>query len=450
MSVEVIVKDPTDHPSCPHGPTLLLSRHVKGEKRNFFACAACRERKDCNFFLWEDEKHTYKKNIWKEEQRKYSSGVNHRKKFVVLNEIRSLPRQQRMFCCSCDKLLKSSEKHKHKGHDILENITDNQLEHPSEILPALEQNKKEAQYLFSNGSVAAIFNIFKNLEVRNVICIGTPRIHEHIQSNCQDMSSILLDFDKRFHNFFGPLQFCWYNLFNHHFFLPDAKMVFDDYLKSCSNLAIIMDPPFGARIEPISLTLETITNSLKKYHGTKNNLSVFLVLPYFMEPQVLNWLPDMRMSDYKVEYDNHVKFQSGPKGRKHGSPVRIFTNVNLGLVKLPKDGYRYCESCNKWVAIENSHCPICDACTSKNGSTYKHCSSCERCVKPTWQHCDKCGRCAVIGHTCQELEFSKTCFHCKKGGHKKSQCPSLSNSGKKRKTKRSERAIKGRKKQKVI
>ncbi|VEN51993.1 unnamed protein product [Callosobruchus maculatus] len=358
-----------------------------------------------------------------------------------------------MFCCTCDKLLKRSEKDKHEDHHILENITDYQLEHPSEILPPLEQNKKEAQYLFSSASVAAIVNIFKKLEIRNVICIGTPRIHEHIQSNCQSMSSILLDFDKRFHNFFGPLQYCWYNLFNHHFFLPDAKTVFDDYLKSCSNVALIMDPPFGARIEPISLNLGTITNLLKKYHGTKSNLSVFLVLPYFMEPQVLNWLPDMKMSDYKVEYDNHVKFKNGPKGRKHGSPVRIFTNVSLNLVKLPEDGYRYCKPCRKWVAIENSHCRICNACTSKNGQTYKHCDLCQRCVKPSWQHCDECDRCAAIGHTCQELEFSKTCFHCKQSGHKRAQCPTLSNSGKKRKTDKNERTTKGakyRKKQKVL
>lgn len=47
-----------------------------------------------------------------------------------------------------------------------------------------------------------------------------------------------------------------------------------------------------------------------------------------MESQLHNYMPDLQMLDYKVEYDNHPLFQNGPKGRKQGSPVRIFTNVN--------------------------------------------------------------------------------------------------------------------------
>lgn len=64
-----------------------------------------------------------------------------------------------------------------------------------------------------------------------MICIGTPKIHEHIKNNCQTMTSILLDFDKRFHNFFGPLEFCWYNIFNNHFYFDEAKAVFHDFLQ---------------------------------------------------------------------------------------------------------------------------------------------------------------------------------------------------------------------------
>lgn len=40
------------------GPTLLFEKVSRGGKasRRFYACSACRDRKDCNFFQWEGEK----------------------------------------------------------------------------------------------------------------------------------------------------------------------------------------------------------------------------------------------------------------------------------------------------------------------------------------------------------------------------------------------------------
>lgn len=61
--------------------------------------------------------------------------------------------------------------------------------------------------------------------------MGTPRIHEFIMNEKVEMHSLLLDIDRRFHMFFGPDQFCWYNSFNHHFFFDAAKDVFEDFLK---------------------------------------------------------------------------------------------------------------------------------------------------------------------------------------------------------------------------
>ncbi|XP_020848033.1 rRNA N(6)-adenosine-methyltransferase ZCCHC4 isoform X2 [Phascolarctos cinereus] len=58
--VEVLVSQDTSDPppQCPHGPTLLFVKVNQGkeEARRFYACSACRDRKDCNFFQWEDEK----------------------------------------------------------------------------------------------------------------------------------------------------------------------------------------------------------------------------------------------------------------------------------------------------------------------------------------------------------------------------------------------------------
>lgn len=62
--------------------------------------------------------------------------------------------------------------------------------------------------------------------------MGVPRIHEYIIEKKPQMSSLLLDFDKRFHNFFGPLHFCWYNSFNQHFFYKEAQEVCHDFLKN--------------------------------------------------------------------------------------------------------------------------------------------------------------------------------------------------------------------------
>lgn len=57
---------------------------------------------------------------------------------------------------------------------------------------------------------------------------------------------------------------------------------------------------------------------------------------------------------------------SVPKGRKFGSPVRIFTNIPLNKLILPSnEGYRYCDICEYWVSEENQHCPQCNKCTSK-------------------------------------------------------------------------------------
>ncbi|KAK2502776.1 hypothetical protein MC885_017091, partial [Smutsia gigantea] len=58
--VEVVLPSnpATPAPLCPHGPTLLFVKVSQGkeETRRFYACSACRDRKDCNFFQWEDEK----------------------------------------------------------------------------------------------------------------------------------------------------------------------------------------------------------------------------------------------------------------------------------------------------------------------------------------------------------------------------------------------------------
>ena len=87
------------------------------------------------------------------------------------------------------------------------------------ILTIQNVPKKEAQFYFSENSQKTIVqNLLKNGLTR-VLCIGTPKIHEMIREFHSDkMKSLLLDFDSRHSQFLSKTEFCYYNMFNHHFF----------------------------------------------------------------------------------------------------------------------------------------------------------------------------------------------------------------------------------------
>lgn len=88
-----------------------------------------------------------------------------------------------------------------------------------------------------------MYYLTKNFILRNIICIGTPRIHEYIRGNCQDrhMISILMDIDERHRNFNAVHEFFHYNMFNHHFFDGEETKFeyFDDFIKNCQYCQII-------------------------------------------------------------------------------------------------------------------------------------------------------------------------------------------------------------------
>lgn len=68
-----------------------------------------------------------------------------------------------------------------------------------QLIKPLESAKKEAQYLFARKSTGVIVNMLRKAGIFNVLCVGAPRIHEHIRSAfSSDMSSMLLDFDHRY------------------------------------------------------------------------------------------------------------------------------------------------------------------------------------------------------------------------------------------------------------
>lgn len=219
---------------------------------------------------------------------------------------------------------------------------------------------------------------------------------------------------------------------NNHFFNESAIHVFKDFLmqNKGKHTYLICDPPFGSRVEPISWTIKKISEFHKKWNNIENEsdcLKIMFIFPYFMEsimkqksnpPGISGGLKDLNMTDYKVAYDNHPLFLNDSNGTKLPSPIRIFTNIPLNLVELPKsNGYRYCKKCQKWVGKENKHCKKCQECTSKNGLTYKHCDICKRCVKPYWKHCETCKRCIVAKHLCgRKPKVTGKCFKCNEIG----------------------------------
>ncbi len=172
----------------------------------------------------------------------------------------------------------------------------------------------------------------------HVICLGAPTIYESLgggTGNCAPRR-LLMDIDARFLALLGPLDFCWFNMMNFHFFHPDSgSSVYRDFLSELAkygggSLAIVLDPPFGARHEILAASLQRIRRDARQVSTT-----LFWIFPYFMEKKLVGKETGLglAMSDYRVVYENHREFSGNPEsGRKQGSPVRIFTNMPLRQV----------------------------------------------------------------------------------------------------------------------
>lgn len=212
--IEVVVEDVTSHPLCLHGPTLLFSN----EKGRYFGCSSCRNKKDCTIHI--DEEDWEKENVKKRNEKYYSliPKIDKASAWKNFNEVKSCHYSNRAYCNTCKELYIMSQSKKHlKDHRVTMSLTDEQLTHPSSWLPTLENDAVEAQYMFTKKSVGTILGILKNNKISNIICIGTPSVHEAAQAH-PDYDSILLDFDTRHHLFNAPNKYIWYNMFNNYMF----------------------------------------------------------------------------------------------------------------------------------------------------------------------------------------------------------------------------------------
>ncbi|XP_050547181.1 rRNA N6-adenosine-methyltransferase ZCCHC4-like isoform X2 [Daktulosphaira vitifoliae] len=398
-----------------YGPTILFSRGLDGKK--FYSCAAYRDKKKCSFFLWENQ--SGEKYVQQFERDPIISKMIRFKLQSRLKFVKSLNQENRIYCHKCNELLPKSEKHLHLEHEdfLQENIDDFKLSRPSQLLRPFQESKRESQYFFTDSTINAFLNMFKSLNIKYVVCIGAPTIHEQIVCKVPVLKSILLDIDHRYLQFYQCNDFRWFNLFNCYILEEcDTKEILVDLLSKEDSMAVLIDPPFGGRLEPIAYTMKKFDDIRLKHN--KNFLTKFLILPYFMERYVKSCLPEMSMLDYKVDYSNHKKFND--TGRNKGSPIRLFTNANQSKIPLPSDeNYHFCEECNRWVSGENNHCYQCGGCMSKNGRKYIHCNLCKKCVKCTWKHCKKCKKCCLPDHRCINDQIKTSSKNKRQGQNKK-------------------------------
>lgn len=422
FGVEVILdSDISKHPYCPHGPTLLFEKFSQDDNngRKFYACSSSRDRKDCGFFRYLNDKKS--PSICAND--KGNIALYSRDEYMQrLDSFGNLPESDRKFCRSCSAILLPTEWSKHTGHGFLETLSLKKLSSPTLLLQPKEANKSNAQFFFTTNAIEFVVQTLQKFNVKRVICIGAPTIHEAIISRKCDMRTCLLDIDIRFSQFFDEDHYCQYNLFNNHFFDETSESKLSQYISSSEETAIVLDPPFGGLVDVISFNLKKLISLRKSQNNDISDLLVMWFFPYFNEDRIVKNLPSLKMMDYKVNYENHSSFHS--KGRKQGSPVRIFTNLNPSKFILPSaEGYKFCGKCKRYVSTENKHCEKCDSCTSKDGRPYKHCTLCQTCVKSSKQHCSTCNHCVLPNHACGVVSSESVCHRCGMTGHKRKECP---------------------------
>jgi len=383
-------------PVCPHGPTVLFRRG--GEA--FFACSAYRDRKDCAFYVAKNEDSAASVRKWSARARDWLEG---REEVIQRNREATLEAEpmRAQYCHTCDLLLSGAGLPHPPEHDLSAVLPGAR---PTDVLRQKAGSKREAQFHFSEVSLKVIVSTVAASGSHHVLCLGAPTVYHSLTRS--GLHALLLDIDWRLSAFYSDEDWCWYNMFNHHFFLgTKSKNVYLEFLKAArKDLVIVLDPPFGGRTELLGHCLTRIAGDWREQSGQKAP-RVIWIFPYFSEGKIKRACPEVQMSDFQVEYDNHGEFSAAGRSKK-GSPVRIFTDLPLAAIDLSVVGggkYRKCSDCNGiWTLATAQHCRFCGRCVARDGGRYKHCRECGHCVKESWRHCRKCGRCALPGKCCQE------------------------------------------------
>lgn len=413
-------------PYCEHGPAVLFERFFAGKpSRRYFACSACRERRDCPFFQWEDDRTSDGKKLL-QEKIKRAIAVQAKKRTTV--------KPCTEWCLDCSSTIKKTSGDEHETHNR-KVLTGGDLKHPTQVLGALNNKKTNAQFFFSTASCNFLLDTIKRQKFKKVLCIGTPKLFEALQSQAVPVAdSLLMDIDHRFASFYDTSKYIRYNMFNNFFFDGRAgEEALHEFLATgnegeevaASEVLFVIDPPFGGLATLLADSIRKLSSQVASIRGTSvaDNLNpaTILVFPYFLEAHVSQNMESLHRTDYKVTYVNHPHYHSDIK---KGSPVRLFTNIQADKFFMPREeGYRFCKLCKRYVSKENEHCETCKSCPSKDGRTYVHCNACQSCVKPGREHCDVCKSCELPAHDCNRQAEAIGCHICGDSAHKRRDCP---------------------------
>ena len=163
-----------------------------GKKRKYYSCSAYRDKKTCGFHVDKSSKITPGKRMkWGEIETKFLKHKNHGERYKHFINFRSSQKQDGFFCQKCEIICGKTG---HEDHTLIP-VSATQLSAPSRILEAKAENKKEAQFFFSESSREYLLKIVKKTGASHVLCIGTPTLFESLPGS---VSKLLLDIDTKY------------------------------------------------------------------------------------------------------------------------------------------------------------------------------------------------------------------------------------------------------------
>ena len=307
----------TSVPSCSHGPANRFTRSDKGgNQREFFACSAVRDRKECALFHWVDD--------WQKKLNKRPiSDVNVPDDHMV-----------RM------KLSRSSA----LGESFMANA----------------ESKSASQFFFDETTLKDVLKIISDINPKRLLCLGAPTVYRSV--SCE---AVLLDIDYRLPDAIK------HNMFTNHFFNKSDE----EKIQQMSFDLVICDPPFQPALLP--KLAETI-KSLAPHASILIAFPYFQRHPLLQAIPALK-MTDMRLSyenhrKYKgdaspvrlfatsidLKLQNYkwcdICQRSVHSANKHCFDCGTCTTLH-GLVP-----YRHCADCKICVKPKWRHCKPCKRC----------------------------------------------------------------------------------------
>uniref|UniRef100_A0A7E4WB00 CTCHY-type domain-containing protein n=1 Tax=Panagrellus redivivus TaxID=6233 RepID=A0A7E4WB00_PANRE len=356
-------------PSCSHGKCLLFKLPKSNER--WFGCSLHRSEAECPFKCqWPIGGPIAKSQ--KVPRAKLPSRV------PIFEKIRKMPTFY--FCLRCLDVFEDENAH---FHGLRGPYKADETDLLDLIMPE-ETDHFQAQYWFTSEAIQILFDSVLASGKTHFLCVGTPQVFNFLLSKPEYRDKVyLLDIDERFRAIYDDDHFSMFNMINGEFWTNEAG--FSKFLQTSDKLAVICDPPFAVFIKVLLKTLNNLVTE-------KPETDFVFTLPYFLDRHLFREMPNLKMIDYAITYQNHPKYKSAKN-----SPVRFFTTLPPECFTLPGDLYKNCPDCNRYVAKTNQHCYDCKSCPSRDGSAVQHCLKCRRCVPLKYSHCNRCNTCSLKG-----------------------------------------------------